>query len=272
MSLDARIIALAQAIGADIKALINGKVDKTGSVSSVAGRAGAVVLAKADVGLGSADNTPDNSKPVSAPQQAVLDLKAPITNPTFQDGVTAIRQNGSPLEFAAVVYSDVGQIPQFIIKRSRGNVASPSPLQTDDRLGAVLFSGVNSNAGAFSNAAGINVYAAANWTTSSPPTYTTFENTATGASGRSIVMTFDPNNNLLVGPSRTSTSGARLDVQGAVKFSGPLLIGQYTLTTLPSAATYSGYEIDVTNATGGSKRCRSNGAVWQVLNTTTTVS
>jgi hypothetical protein len=55
-------------------------------------------------------------------------------------------------------------------------------------------------------------------------------------------------------------------------FSGPVQVGQYTLATLPSAAAFSGYEIDVTNATGGSKRCRSNGSVWQILNTTTTVS
>lgn len=58
----------------------------------------------------------------------------------------------------------------------------------------------------------------------------------------------------------------------SLKVAGPVLIGQYTLTTLPSASTYNGYEIDVTNAAGGSKRCRSNGTVWQILNTTTTVS
>lgn len=55
-------------------------------------------------------------------------------------------------------------------------------------------------------------------------------------------------------------------------FTGPLRMGQYTLATLPNASTFNGYEIDVTDATGGSKRCRSNGTVWQILNTTTTVS
>lgn len=55
-------------------------------------------------------------------------------------------------------------------------------------------------------------------------------------------------------------------------FTGPVKVGQYTLATLPSAAIYSGYDIDVTDATGGPKRCRSNGSVWQILNTTTTVS
>lgn len=58
----------------------------------------------------------------------------------------------------------------------------------------------------------------------------------------------------------------------SANFTGPVKPGQYTLATLPSASTFNGYEIDVTDATGGSKRCRSNGTVWQILNTTTTVS
>lgn len=53
---------------------------------------------------------------------------------------------------------------------------------------------------------------------------------------------------------------------------GPVLVGQYLLASLPVASAFSGFEIDVTNATGGPKRCRSNGSVWQILNTTTTVS
>lgn len=47
----------------------------TDAVLSVAGRTGAVVLAKADVGLGSVDNTSDLAKPVSTAQQAALDAK-----------------------------------------------------------------------------------------------------------------------------------------------------------------------------------------------------
>lgn len=58
----------------------------------------------------------------------------------------------------------------------------------------------------------------------------------------------------------------------SARYSGPVQVGQYTLSTLPSASAFNGYEIDVTDATGGPKRCRSNGTVWQILNTTTTVS
>ena len=56
-------------------------------VLSVAGRAGEVVLTKADVGLSNADNTSDASKPISTPQQAALNLKADLVNglvPTSQ--------------------------------------------------------------------------------------------------------------------------------------------------------------------------------------------
>lgn len=54
-----------------------------GAVTSVAGRTGAVVLTKADVGLTNVDNTSDATKPISAAQQAALDLKAPLNSPDF---------------------------------------------------------------------------------------------------------------------------------------------------------------------------------------------
>lgn len=47
-----------------------------GDVTSVAGRTGAVVLAKADVGLGNVDNTADTAKPVSVAQAAADALAA----------------------------------------------------------------------------------------------------------------------------------------------------------------------------------------------------
>lgn len=51
----------------------------TAPVSTVAGRTGAVVLAKADVGLPNVDNTTDANKPVSTAQAAALALKADKT-------------------------------------------------------------------------------------------------------------------------------------------------------------------------------------------------
>lgn len=59
-----------------------GKAIKEGAypVTSVAGKTGAVTLAKGDVGLGNVDNTSDAAKPVSTATQTALDAKANITD------------------------------------------------------------------------------------------------------------------------------------------------------------------------------------------------
>jgi hypothetical protein len=63
------------------------KIDNTELVSSVAGKTGAVTLNNVDVGLGSVDNTPDASKPVSTAQQNALNLK--IDKTSIVDGLTS---------------------------------------------------------------------------------------------------------------------------------------------------------------------------------------
>lgn len=79
------------------------------------------------------------------------------------------------------------------------------------------------------------------------------------------------NGNLLVGKN-TDDGTYKLQVKGSLTASGPVSVGQYTLSTLPSAPVFAGALIDVTNATGGPKTCRSDGTNWKILNTTTTVS
>lgn len=58
--------------------ILNGKVvGQQDTVTSVAGKTGAITLAKSDVGLGNVDNTSDASKPVSTAQAtAIADAKA----------------------------------------------------------------------------------------------------------------------------------------------------------------------------------------------------
>lgn len=56
------------------------KLDQTNLILSVNGQTGAVVLAKADVGLGNADNTSDANKPVSTATQAALNLKLDVAS------------------------------------------------------------------------------------------------------------------------------------------------------------------------------------------------
>lgn len=65
-------------------------ITAVGDVSSVAGRTGSVVLAKADVGLANVDNTSDANKPISTAEQTALNLKAPLASPAFTGTPTGI--------------------------------------------------------------------------------------------------------------------------------------------------------------------------------------
>lgn len=60
----------------DLATEVAAKLNAASPIESVAGKTGAVTLAKADVGLSNVDNTSDASKPVSAAMQTALDLKA----------------------------------------------------------------------------------------------------------------------------------------------------------------------------------------------------
>lgn len=60
-------------------------------VQSVAGRTGAVTLAKGDVGLGSVDNTADSAKPVSTATQTALDGKAATSHGHSVSDVTGLQ-------------------------------------------------------------------------------------------------------------------------------------------------------------------------------------
>ena len=65
-------------------------ITSPGNVTSVAGRQGAVVLTKTDVGLANVDNTSDLNKPVSTATNTALGLKANLASPTFTGTVSGI--------------------------------------------------------------------------------------------------------------------------------------------------------------------------------------
>ena len=64
------------------------KIDSTDAVTSVAGRVGAVVLTKGDVGLGNVDNTSDANKPVSTATQTALNAKVAKSGDTMSGALT----------------------------------------------------------------------------------------------------------------------------------------------------------------------------------------
>ena len=86
------------------------KVDNTDAVTSVAGRIGAVVLTKSDVGLNNVDNTSDANKPVSTAQQSALDLKADLDSPTL---------TGTPLAPTATTATNTTQIATTAFVQAR---------------------------------------------------------------------------------------------------------------------------------------------------------
>lgn len=81
-----------------------------------------------------------------------------------------------------------------------------------------------------------------------------------GVSYRALSINND-GGNVLIG-SVTDDNLNKLQVTGSGKLTGPIKFAEFTLATLPAAATYSGYYITVTDATGGPKLYRSNGTTW----------
>jgi hypothetical protein len=198
-----------------------------------------VQVTKAMVGLDQASNTADNVKPVSAPQQAALDLKANLASPAFTGGASVaggdltLTRAGQAAAAMLTLIADASQ-------------ASTLAFQTGNSRRWQVIKSADAESGS-------NV-----------------------GSDFSIVRYQDNSSYgsvpLVISRATGRTTIAALAVSGDATVTAPFRVGQFTLTTLPSASAYSGYEIDVTNANGGSKRCRSNGTVWQILNTTTTVS
>lgn len=110
--------------------LSGGKVPAAQSqVASVAGKTGAVSLAKADVGLGSVDNTSDANKPVSTAQAAAISAAvnglvngAPGALDTLDELAAALGDNAS---FAATVTNSLAG-KQATIPQQTGAPSSPT--------------------------------------------------------------------------------------------------------------------------------------------------
>lgn len=76
-----------------------------GSVDSVNGHTGVVVLDKADIGLSNVDNTPDDEKPLSDAMIVALNTKVPAStlNESIDDRIAALLVAGSNV---TITYDD----------------------------------------------------------------------------------------------------------------------------------------------------------------------
>ena len=251
-------------------------------------------VTKAMVGLGSVDNTADSAKPVSGPQQTALDFKANIDRPTLLGPVTINPFDAASVSATLSVNRDLtnsvainipqalslqftdksaasrlsAQVFRFTYTRDAAATGSPSSFDAMSVFTPVINVNTPFSVRGFvmegpAVASGVTLQSWIAMRLQAP--------SGAGATTNKIALMVDPAGNVLVGS--TSDNGKDiLQAYGPFSATGPVKIGAYTLTTLPSASLYSGYLIDVTNATGGPKTCRSNGTVWQILNTTTTVS
>jgi hypothetical protein len=109
------------------------------AVASVAGKTGVVTLAKADVGLGSVDNTADTAKPVSTAQQTALDLKA--------DDSAVVKVTGAQTVAGIKTFSSAPVVPanSFPISAVSGLQTSIDavPELIRDTMGTALVGGTN---------------------------------------------------------------------------------------------------------------------------------
>lgn len=224
------------------------KVDKASAVTSVAGRTGAVTLTKSDVGLANADNTADSAKPVSVVQQAALDAKAPIDQPSFTGSVTSVLAQNA---FRA----------QAPANNPQTGLSLNIPMGNADQK---TFEWLSSSQGSPRM-----MFRTINEAYSAGTEFLTAYRTATSHTMDRLVV---KGVNMVVGQDAQVDTNYRLQVAGGLISTGPLKIGQYTLSTLPSPSAFNRGYIDVADASGGPKTCRSNGTAWYVLNTTNIVS
>lgn len=266
-------------------------------VPATAGGTGVGSLAelKTALSLDKVVNTADADKPISTAEQAALDLKAPTTRPALLGPVTIGLADTSSGDTALSVNAELANtaainIPQsfglnftdkskssrlsaqlFRLIYTRDATATGSPTAFDAL--AVLTPVINQNAAFPVRGLVMEGPAVAAGTTLQSWTAARIQApSGSGVVTSKIALQVDANAGSSLFGTASDNGRDIVQASGSISATGPLKLGQYTLTTLPSAATYNGYLIDVSNATGGPKTCRSNGSVWQILNTTNTVN
>ena len=92
------------------------------AVTSVAGKTGAVTLAKGDVGLGNVDNTSDANKPISTATQTALDGK--VNKVTTVNTLYGVNGSGNQASYLISQSSDTSSIAQ---RSSGGSLTVGTP-------------------------------------------------------------------------------------------------------------------------------------------------
>lgn len=291
MSLEARIVALAQAIDVDIKALFSGKVNTSAAQTSQVDRTANALLEVGAFGLGKFLDLRPLGITGSTPPSTFF--SAGTMTGFFNGGNTpgeaglAIPALGAVVAYGVLTvhghWSDStggGGVQQIFTTGDRIFTRLPTSATawaawreqsfTDNAVFTGATTTFRTEVVRHDPATGISAGYEIGSTAGASTPYLDFHSAATPAD-YDFRLLFSGGNGTL-GQGSAQFLGADVTFRCKSAFSFSLQVPQYTLSTLPSASVYNGYEIDVSNAAGGAKRCRSNGTVWQILNTTTQVS
>lgn len=134
----------------------------------------------------------------------------------FDAGITITGQYVSQVSGSANVFSheaydssSVFNSANFNVRRGRGTAASPTAVQTSDRIGGFVWSGQRSTTPAdFNNCAAMYGFAAENFDLTHGGAYFIFEVAATGATARGEVARHGPGNHIYYPRADTSASAA----------------------------------------------------------------
>lgn len=108
-----------------LDAALQAKLNSGAVVSSVAGKTGTVTLNKTDVGLGNADNTSDENKPVSTAQQTALNGKLDKQSTAFTTAVYTVSGDGTQSTRQAA--SGSAGASTFVIRDATGGIIIAAP-------------------------------------------------------------------------------------------------------------------------------------------------
>lgn len=261
---------------------VTGSTTYDGSVNSSA----ALTLAASGVAAGNYGPITVNAKGLvtSIAAVAAAGANSDITSLTGITGSVRIGRSATlgtgmnyPVQVSATSTSGIalarfsadGNGPFMAFGKGRGSSVGGAAVTKGDPLGTFQFLGDTGSAWAV--AAQFSGYVDGDPSSTSMPGGITFLTTPIGSISSTERMRINSAGSVLIGKS-TDDGVARLQVGGPVSITAPLLLGTYTLSTLPSASSYSGYLIQVSNASRGWALCRSSGTSWIDLYTQAAVA
>ena len=180
-------------------------------VESVNGRVGAIVLAKADVGLTNVDNTSDANKPVSTATQTQLNTKA-NNNKSINIGTTSMtldRASASQSLTGVSIDGNAGTATKLQTARTINGVSfdGSASINIEDRLGTAIASAATTTLGSSSSGDTIHI--------TGTTIITSFGASVTGVKKTLIfdaALTLTHNGTSLILPASTNITTATGDV------------------------------------------------------------